>query len=378
MVEGVSFVFSAINGPGLERIDDKMTKISDHQEWYVFAGAYGSEEEECIQVLRFNSGTGELGQMSGRKGIENASFLAYDAPRRLLFSVSETSGEGKVVAYAVEQGSGALVELNRQPTLGEHPCYVSIDPAGKWLYAVNYTSGSVCVYPIEADGSIGAITDQVIHKGSGPRAGRQEGPHAHSIVTEPTGRYQMVADLGTDQINLYQTGISGRLTEVGSIESEPGSGPRHIAFHPVLPLVYVLNELNATVGVFNFDPERLSSSLLQSLSTLPDDFTGDNLSADIHLHPSGRYLYASNRGPDSLAVYEVLEDGKLQLITHVSTGGRTPRNFAIVPDGRYLLAANQDSGTIVIFAIGENGIPVPTGKTYEMPSPVCLVVAPLV
>jgi 6-phosphogluconolactonase len=350
-------------------------EAKNNRYWTVFAGTYSTEEQEGIQVLRFDSEMENLHQINGRKGIANPSFLAYNDLRGLLYSVSEND-EGEVAAFSVERESGALVEINRQSTKGAHPCYTSLNRNGDWLYTVNYSSGSICVYPIEADGAIGQASDHVVHEGNGPNVDRQESPHTHSIVSDPSGRFQLVADLGTDKIAIYQTGISGRLTAVGTIQSAPGVGPRHIEFHPSLPLIYVTNELNAAVDVFSFGGDKPAGVLVQTVSTVPDDFTGENTNADIHIHPSGRYLYASNRGHDSLAVYRVLEDGKLQLTKHVPTGGRSPRNFAVVPDGRHLLAANQDSDSIVVFRIGEDGIPESTGQAFPISKPVCLVVTP--
>jgi 6-phosphogluconolactonase len=278
-----------------------------------------------------------------------------------------------VAALAVDPATGDLRELNRVSTLGEHPCYVSLDPAGEHLFAANYSSGSISVFPILADGSIGPVSDHVKHEGSSVRPERQGEPHAHSVISDPTGRYQLVCDLGTDKIMIYQTGVSGRLTAAGQIVSAPGAGPRHLEFHPELPVLYVMNELSCTVNVYSFTPDSLAAiSLLEAESTLPADYNGVNTGADIHIHPSGRYLYASNRGHDSIAVYEILKDGFLIHLAFVSSGGKTPRNFAVSPDGRYLLAANQESGTVVVFEIGMDGIPVPNGRTYVIESPVCL------
>ena len=349
-----------------------MKKINKSRNWYVYAGSYTAATEVGIHVLLFDGEEGSLTRVGDLSGVENPSYLALDHERSRLFAVSETE-EGSVVSYAIDGKTRQLQEMNRQSTNGASPCYVSLDPTGSWLFAVNYMGGSVCSFPIKADGTVGPLADSVHHTGSSVRSDRQEAAHPHSVVTMPESPYRLVADLGTDRVYVYRLNLTdGKWVRTGEIATDPGAGPRHIAFHPNAPFAYVANELNSTITVYTCDRNAGSLSPIQTASALPSKFTGDNTCADIHVSPSGRYLYASNRGHDSIASFRLLEDGTLAPIGHTSSMGKTPRNFAIVPDGKHLLVANQDSDTIVVMAIGENGVPTPTGEVYEMPRPVCL------
>jgi 6-phosphogluconolactonase len=341
----------------------------------VFVGTYSPAAEPGIHWLRFDAGTGRLMRIGGTAGIDNPSFLTVDEGRRLLFAVSETD-EGAVVSYRFDPASGTITELNRQPTYGSAPCYVSFDATCSRLLLVNYSSGSVALYPVHADGTIGEIADRIVHHGSGVRPDRQKGPHPHSIVKMPGGPYWLVPDLGTDTLYVYRHDPEKKkLVLHGQVRTEPGAGPRHAAFHPTEPYVYVTEELSSTIASYRYDGTEGTLTPARIVRTLPDNDTGGNTCADIHLDRAGSFLYGSNRGHDSIAVFRVLEQGELKPLGHVPTGGRTPRNFTLVPGAPFLLAANQDSDSIVVFDLSaETGMPEPNGHTLTVRKPVCLQV----
>jgi 6-phosphogluconolactonase len=328
-------------------------------------------------VYRFDPATGALTYASTVGGVINPSYLALDPSKRWLYAVNEiTSGEGTVSAFAIDPATKGLIYLNKQNSHGLAPCYVSVDGSGQYALVANYSSGTVCVLPIQDDGRLGAATDVVQHQGSGPTP-RQEGPHAHSIIPDPRGRYVFALDLGIDRIMVYHLDlVQGKLGsgEPRWVQVSSGSGPRHLAFHPGGRFAYAINELNSTVTVFAFEDGGEILRELQTISTLPEDFTGENTCADIHVAPSGRFLYGSNRGHDSIAIFAVDgETGELSYVGHEPTQGATPRNFAIDPSGTFLLAANQDTDTVVSFRIDQgSGELSATGHVAEVPTPVCL------
>jgi 6-phosphogluconolactonase len=354
----------------------------------VFVGTYTNAAQDQtnpqgIYVYRMDGQTGALSLLKQAGGLPNPSFLTVDPSRRYLLAVSETgnfAGQagGGLSSYAIDPASGALTLINSQPTHGADPCYVSVDPSGKWVLVANYTGGSVTVFPLGEDGRLGAATDLIQHHGSSVNTARQEGPHAHSAIFAPgSSTLVLVADLGLDRIMLYDLDpAKGTLSphSVPWLEAKPGSGPRHMVFHPNQRFLYVTHELDSTVTAYQYDAAAGIFTELQTLSLLPQDFSGQNTSADIHITPSGKFLYASNRGDDSIAIFAIDENsGKLTSLGQVSTQGKTPRNFAIDPGSNFLLAANQDSGTIVTFRIdAATGQLTPTGQTTQAPSPVCI------
>jgi 6-phosphogluconolactonase len=311
----------------------------------------------------------------------NPSWLAFHPNHRFLYAANER-GEGQISALAIDPASGAPRLLNSQPIPGAVPCYASLDPSGRWLMAANYGSGSLVVLAVGEDGRVGPISDHVQHLGSGPNPKRQEGPHAHSILFDPAGRFVVSADLGLDQVLIYKLDAqNGRLIPnnppYGS--TPPGSGPRHLAFHPNGKFLFVSNEVDSTITSMAWDAEKGALQPVHTLSTLPEGWNGENSVADIHVAPSGRYVYVSNRGHHSLAIFSTNEwTGTLFPNGHVSTGGAWPRNFAIDPDGAFLLAANQNSGTIVSFRLEPgSGQLIPTRQVTPVPSPVCIKMADL-
>ncbi|HEU5099982.1 MAG TPA: lactonase family protein [Roseiflexaceae bacterium] len=351
----------------------------------VYIGTYTPEapagaDVNGIFIYRLDPASGALESLGAVAGLTNPSYLAADPQKRHLYAVQELetyAGQpgGAVSALAIDPQTSMLQPINTRPTHGLHPCYVSIDQSGRWVMAANYSSGSLCVLPIEADGALGPATATIQHSGSSVNQERQEGPHAHSIMVDPRNRFVLAADLGLDQILIYELDARrGTLTEHHQANLRPGAGPRHLTFHPSGKYLYCMNELDSTVTVFAYDAEQGTLRDLQSVSTLPNGFTGSNTGADIHVHPTGRYLYSSNRGHDSIAIFALDEAiGLLEPIGHVATGGRTPRNFAIDPTGTLLFAANQASDSVLSFQIDEaSGGLTPTGHVTEVPKPVCV------
>lgn len=338
-----------------------------------YIGTYNSEQEEAILLGALDKETGEMRVLHGTSGIENASFLAVNAPGTVLYAVSEKD-EGEVHAFAVEPGSKALRPLGSRPTGGGSPCYVSVAPAGDYIFTANYTGGNVNVFPLNSDGSLQEMSSQVKHEGSGTREDRQDAPHPHSVIPDKTGGHVLVCDLGLDQIVFYRV-EDGKLVTHREVDLPPGSGPRHLAVHPSRQWIYLVNELNSTVTVFANDEQQGNLKLLQNISTLPEHYIAgsDDTAADIHVSLCGRYLYVSNRGHDSIALLHIDNaTGLLEAADWVISGGKTPRNFALT--GGMLLAANQNSGNIVSFRVdSETGRLIPTGNELEVTAPVCIV-----
>lgn len=342
----------------------------------LFVGTYTDGDSEGIYRCAMNPETGELSIQSATGGISNPSFLALHPDGTHLYSVSETGefeGEpgGGVYAFAIEPESHDLRLLNAQRSHGGAPCYVAITPGGEHVLVANYSGGNVAILPVAGDGSLVEASDVAQHEGSSVNERRQQGPHAHCIVLDPSGTRAFAADLGIDQIVGYRiTGNS--LSPAGNVAVEPGAGPRHFTFHPDGHRAYVINELNSTITAFTYSDGSLLHA--ETVDTLPDGYTDDNYPADIHLSANGRFLYGSNRGHDSIAVFTIgADDGGLKPVQHVSTGGEWPRNFGIDPSGQFLLVANQRTNNIVVFDIdAETGMLSATGHELEIPSPVCI------
>jgi 6-phosphogluconolactonase len=286
-----------------------------------------------------------------------------------------------VSAFAIDAATGNLTLLNQEGVRGASPCHLSVEPSGKVLLAANYSDGTVTALPIRDTGRVDEPTAFIQHTGASVNPERQKGPHAHSINTDPAGRFAFAADLGLDKVLIYRLDARlGTLTphDPPSVSVTPGAGPRHFAFHPSGRTAYLLNEIDSTVTAFGYDPERGVLTTLQTLSTLPEGFMGNNSTAEVLVHPSGRFLYSSNRGHDSIALFTIEErSGHLTAIGHESTRGKTPRNFGIDPTGALLLAANQDSDSVVLFRIDpESGRLTATGEAVEVPHPVCVRMIP--
>jgi 6-phosphogluconolactonase len=312
---------------------------------------------------------------------ESPSFLAIDSGRWLVFAVNETStfnGQptGAVSAFHSDPATGKLTLINQQPSMGTGPCHVMLDPTGRFLLVANYNSGSVAVFPVAGDGHLGAPTSVVQHAGRSVDEGRQTGPHAHCVTFDPAGRYLFVCDLGLDRVMAYRLDDAGKLAPAAHPYASvaPGSGPRHLAFAPDAKFAYVLNELSATVTVFAYDAAAGALTEKQTISTLPAGYTGQHWCAEIAVHPSGRWLYASNRGHNSLAQFSIDPvTGLLKFETSQETGGRTPRHFAILPSAEYLVIANQESDTMRLCRIdAATGRLAPVGEMVGVAAPVCV------
>jgi len=351
----------------------------------LYVGTYTvGTRSEGIYLVRMDRRSGRLQRVGSVDAGANPSFLGTHPNGRCLYAVKELeqyNGQptGAVSAFAIAKDTGALTRLNEQPSGGGAPCFVSVDKSGRVALVANYAGGSLALLPIQANGALAPAAHVVQHTGKGPNAERQAAPHAHCILADPSNRFALAADLGADRVFVYHLDLEGRSLrhiEEGDAVMRAGAGPRHIAFHPTLPLVFVANELDSTVATLRFDAERGALSPLDTRSTVPAGWTGTNYPADIHLAASGRTLYLSNRGHNSIAVFSVAEStggGALALEQVVSTDGDWPRNFTLDPTGRWLLVANQRSDCVVVFGRDpENGRLTPTRQRIALPSPVCL------
>lgn len=351
----------------------------------VYVGTYTQKGSQGIYLFEFDPRTGKPGGPRVVAEAVNPSFVALDPARTHLYAVNEVSdfgvtpagrGTGGVTAFAIDPQTGALTMLNRQPSGGVGACHVCVDLAGKNVLVANYGAGTAASLHLNPDGSLQPAATVVEHKGHSVNPRRQEAPHAHSANASPDNRFAFIADLGLDQILIYKLDVNtGTLmpNDPPSVATKPGAGPRHFAFHPNGKYAYNNNELDWTVVAYAYDAQRGALQPLQTLTTVPEDFSGTGGTAETLVHPSGKFVYVSNRGPDSIAIYQVNSDGTLQPRGFASTLGKIPRNFGIDPTGQFLLAANQDSDTIVFFRIDQQtGALTPTGEVVNIPTPVCV------
>ena len=354
------------------------------QDFLVYVGTYTTQGSTGIYTYRLDMSSGALTPAGQATATVNPSFLVIHPQRHTLYAVSEVdelAGRpgGAVSAFAIDAQSGELSFLNRQLAHGAAPCHLCIDQSGRFVIVANYNSGSAAMLPIQADGRLGEATDVVQHHGAGADPERQAGPHAHSVTIDLANRYALIADLGLDKIMVYQLDLAqGKLRPHGQASLHAGAGPRHLAFHPNGQYLYAINELDSTMTVFAYDRGALERR--QSLSTLPPDFEGTSYCADIHVSQCGRFLYGSNRGHDSIVIFEIdRQTGRLSCVGYEPTRGSFPRNFAIDPSGAFLLAANQNTGNIVTWRIDrQTGQLTPTGHEVQVSMPVCLKFMPRV
>jgi len=353
---------------------------SQNRELTLYVGTYTSGKSEGIYVCRMDRATGALTRFSSTMSV-NPSFLTIDKSKRHLYAVNEV-GEyggkpgGAVSAFKIDPATGNLRLLNEQATQGADPCYLSIDARKKTLLVANYSGGSVTVLPVRTDGTIGMAIEVKQHEGSGPKE-QQKGPHAHCVILDRVERHALAADLGIDKVMIYRVDrATGKLSPAKQpfAELTAGAGPRHLALHPSGKYLYVIAELDSTMTSFQYNELNGTLTPIETVSTLPGDFTGTSYCADVHVSPSGRFLYGSNRGHNSIVVFEIdPRTGKPKLVEHVSTEGDWPRNFTIDPSGKFLLVANQRSENVVTFNINQStGRLTPTGNNEQIPSPVCL------
>jgi 6-phosphogluconolactonase len=349
---------------------------------WVYFGTYTRQDSKGIYLAQLDLATGQLDVTGLAAEVTNPSFLALHPNRPLLFAVGEISGfaggkGGAVSVFSIAPKTGMLTPLNQQSSQGAGPCHLVVDRTGQCVLVANYGGGSIACLPIQSDGRLGEATSAIQHHGSSVDPRRQQGPHAHSINVDPANRFAFVADLGLDKVLVYQLDPAlGKLTpnDPPGTSVAPGAGPRHFAFHPNGRYAYVINEMGSTVTAMCYDASRGTLEVLDSVSTLPQDFTGKSTTAEVQVHPSGKFLYGSNRGHDSIAAFAIdPATGRLRLIGHVSTQGKNPRNFAIDPTGTFLLAANQDTHNVVVFRIDPaSGQLTPTGHSASVSMPVCI------
>jgi 6-phosphogluconolactonase len=354
--------------------------------YILFVGTYTEKESKGIYAYGFDAASSELTPLGVAAESANPSFLATDPSRRFLYAVNEvqnykSASSGAVSAFAIDRQTGKLSLLNEVPSRGADPCYITFDNTGKYALVANYTGGSVAVFPVQSDGHIGEASAFVQHEGSSVNKERQEGPHAHWIETTADNRFAIAVDLGLDELLVYRFNAkTGSLiaNDPPYAKLDPGAGPRHLAFHPNGKFAYVVNELQSSITAFTYDGSRGTLHKLTMVTTLPKGFSGSNDTAEIKVHPSGKFLFASNRGHDSIAVFSIdSHSGTLTLVDHFSTQGKTPRNFEIDPAGKLLFVANQDTDNIVVFRINPNdGRLTPTGQILHVPAPVCLKFMP--
>jgi len=357
------------------------------KKYLLYVGTYTEKDSKGIYAFRYDAASGELTPAGLAAETTNPSFLAVDPSHRFLYAVNEVSkykdaASGAVSAFAIDPPRGKLTLLNQLPSRGADPCYVSLDKTGKYVLVANYAGGSAAVFPVLQDGRLGDSSAFIQLVGSSVNHERQAGPHAHWIETTADNRFVVIADLGADQLHVYRFDpVHGALGEndPGFAALDRGAGPRHVAFHPNGKAAYVVNELNSTVTSFSYDPRRGAFSPLHTVSTLQPNFSGKNSTAEIHVHPNGKFLYVSNRGDDSITVFALdPAHGTLMTVDRVSSQGKTPRNFEIDPTGTRLFVANQATGNIVVFAIdAKTGKLTPTGQVLQVPAPVCLKFVPV-
>ena len=345
----------------------------------VFFGCYSVPDQHEIFCYRFDPSTQSLTRINSAD-LQNASYLTISADGKYLYAVSEVGkyeGEssGAVAAFSLDTATGSMKLLNKVATHAAGSCHLTLSHDGKTLIVANYSGGAASIFPVKEDGSLEEASQVLRYEGKGPYPGRQDRPHAHSAFLDPSGQFAYIQDLGTDKVMQYAL-TTGKLEPLAtpSISMKPGAGPRHLVFHPPLPMAYIINELDNTVTRTDLDITTGELTAAESYPTLPEDFTAKSTTADIHITPDGKYLYASNRGHDSLAAYAIdSETGKLTFIDYTPVGGKTPRSFAISPDGKVIIVTLQDSSAVTTFAIDSA-----TGKLkqldlgLELPRPVCV------
>lgn len=357
-------------------------------EYLVYFGTYTGAKSKGIYLSRLDAKSGRLSAPELVAEVKSPSFLAVRPDNRFLYSVNEVSQfdgkpAGSVSAFEIAPKTGKLTPLNQSSSGGTGPCHLIVDKKGRNVLVANYGGGSVAVLPVQPDGKLGAASAFVQHTGSSVNPDRQKEPHAHSVVLDKDNRFAFVADLGLDKVMIYRFDPEkGSLTPAtpSSASVKPGAGPRHFAFSPNGKFAYVINEIQCTVTAFRHDSKTGELKELQTASTLPAGLAVQPgySTAEIEVHPSGKFLYGSNRGHDTIAVFSIdAKKGTLTPLEHVPTRGKTPRNFAIDPTGKYLLAGNQDSNTVAVFRVDPStGRLAPTGQLLDVGAPVSVVFVP--
>jgi len=351
------------------------TKPRTAKTYRAYVGNYTTKTtSKGIYEFTFDPATGKMSGLELAGETKDPSWVIVHPSGKYLYAANERGKDSSISAFAIEPKSGKLTLLNALPALGEDPCHLAIDRTGKFLLTANYSSGNVAVFPILSDGKLGGHTALVTDQGQpGPNTKRQEGPHAHWIGASEHNRFVYVSDLGLDKVFVYKfDATTGTLADAGSAVAKPGTGPRHVAFSSDGKFMYVLGELESTVTVFANDKGAFRS--VQNVPMLPTGFSGRNDAAEIEIHPSGKFLYASNRGHDSIVVFAIdPKQGTLTQVQDIPTGGQEPRHFALDPTGKFLLAENQNTNAIVEFRVDQaTGKLTPTGETLSVTSPICI------
>lgn len=358
-------------------------ETSNARYYHLLVGAYSSGEDEGLYVYRFDSKTGEISHVHTAGGVDNPSFVILSPDGNYVYAVNELSGDkkGMVSAFRFNKATGALEFINKQPSQGGDPCYLSIDNDAKHLFVGNYTGGSLSVLPLQADGSLGDSVQSIEHEGSSVNEQRQEKAHVHSTVLSPDERYLFVGDLGMDQVKAYaydqQAPQPLKEAKPAHTSVMPGTGPRHLVFNKTGDFAYLVLELTAEVNVFSHENGKLES--IQTIPMTAPDFEGEVGAAEIKISPDGKFLYASNRGDaNEIAIYAIdQKKGTLRMLGRQSTLGKTPRNFMIDPNGKFLLVAHQDSNSIIVFERNQKtGMLKPTNNKVEVNKPVYLTMTP--
>jgi 6-phosphogluconolactonase len=362
--------------------------VAAAQDYWVYFGTYTGAKSQGVYVSRLTA-DGRLTAPELAAASPNPAFLAVDPSHHFLYAANEIGNfaggkSGSVSAFALDAHTGRLTALNQLSTVGPGPAHVSVDATGKVVMVANYGGGSVASFPVNPDGSLGAAASFFQMHGSSVNPARQQEPHGHFVTADPTNRFALMCDLGLDQVLVFKLDpAAGTLTpnDPPFARLKPGAGPRHLAFRPDGKFVYVINELDCTLTAFAYDAAHGTLAEVQSISTLPpgEEVRKNYSTAEVFVHPNGKFLYGSNRGHDSLAVFSIdAATGKLTLVEHLPSGGKTPRNFNLDPAGRFLLSANQDSGNVVVFRVDEKtGRLTPTGDSVELQKPVCVVFVPV-
>ena len=342
-------------------------------------GATKDPTSKGIYVSKFDLASGKMEPIELAAEITNPSFFAIHPNGKFLYAVGETYGSagkpgGMVTAFSIDASTGKLTKLNEVGSEGGGPCFATVDKTGRWVLIANYGTGSVASFALATDGKLGAAASVIQHKGSSVNAQRQKGPHAHSINIDPKNRFAVAADLGTDRLYIYKFDQkTGKLSEHSEFQMKPGAGPRHFSFHPSGKYAFAINEMHLTVTSMFWDGNAGKLVEIETLPTIPGEVQAGQSTAEVLAHPSGKFVYGSNRGHDTIAVFSIDNRGKLARVGNQPTQGKTPRNFGLSPDGKWLIAANQNSDSLVVFKIDQaTGVLTPTGQQLEAPMPVCV------
>ena len=344
-------------------------------ELLVFVGTWSDDADEGIHTYVLNTSSGDLNPVS--KAVANRPFhLTISKDQRFLYATSSDADapDGSVVAFSIDE-SGELTRINEQPSNGPMPCYVSVNAANTHLLVGNYNAGNVALLPIQADGSLGAVNDTVQQEGTGPDTNRQSQAHPHCFQYGPGDRFAYSPDLGADKVFVYRVDTeAGKLNATTPVAVQPGAGPRHLNFHPNARFCYLINEMDSTINVYDYDADTGDLSEIQSITTLPEDYSGSNGTADVQLHPSGKFLYGTNRGHDSIAIFAVDEiEGSISFLSREPSRGEVPWSIAIDPSGSFIASANTGANNVPVFRIEpDTGLLQPVGTPASAGKPTCV------